>query len=373
MFQKRKTLALRYDDAVETLGGDESRLRHLIAYGVVVQNGNTLELGDAYLRFFEEVLEVNEEISVHLVKTYVDSLNLKIDTCLAAGSNRRPQLLRDIRHTLRSISTATRRNVIDLKRNVEDTYKQEPDFKIKTLRLKAFDDKCRLIGQLIRQTELVTDRQATFFTVTTDTALRQTVDETQAALNASAHGLIAIKAQIIEYLNRIEYQSRIVRKVRQLKYLRDRFMAEQSTNVLKVASEMKDVWVERGSGYTTKVSLDFLRNDDSALAVLGDVRRRLNRKTIIKSKQAGKIAPQYLNEMKETTRTINHKELIDSFTAQSADLFTYVWNYNFDTDTDEEQRLVIFLQLASQYPDKLRYTCDTATKNKYEYPLIFPK
>ena len=54
MFIKRKTVSVKYDDAVETLEGDENKLKHLINFGVVVRSGDTLELDDAYQRFFEE-------------------------------------------------------------------------------------------------------------------------------------------------------------------------------------------------------------------------------------------------------------------------------------------------------------------------------
>lgn len=135
MFLKRKTVAIRYDDALETLDGDENRLQHLISYGVIVQSGDTLELDDIYQRFFEEVLAVNEDINIALVQTYISKLKLGMDSYLAAESQqRRSMLLREARHTFKSIENATRRNVVDLKRNVDDTYKQEHNFKIKELR-----------------------------------------------------------------------------------------------------------------------------------------------------------------------------------------------------------------------------------------------
>lgn len=91
---------------------------------------------------FEDVLAVNEDINISSVKMYIDKLNLGISSYLAAENNaRRESFLREIRHTFKSIDNATRRNVIDLKRNVDDTYKQEPNFKIKELRLKDFDEK----------------------------------------------------------------------------------------------------------------------------------------------------------------------------------------------------------------------------------------
>lgn len=374
MFLQRKTIAVKYDDALETLDGDENKLKLLITYGVIVQTGDSLELDDAYQRFFEEVLAVNEDINISSVKMYIDKLNLGINSYLAAENNtRREGFLREIRHTFKSIDNATRRNVIDLKRNVDDTYKQEPNFKIKEVRLKDFDEKARLIGELIHQTERVMDEQTIFFSTAADYGLKQTVSEVREGLRESAHGLIAVTAQIIDYLNRIEYQSRLVKRVRQLKYLRDQFMIEQATNVKELMAQTDAVWMERQPKYITRVSLDFLRNEDTALDILDNIRRRLSKKANISSRLAEKIDANYLEEQTETTRAFNHQELLNGFLAQSSDLFYYVWNYSFTDSLDKESRLVLFLQMASQYPDQMRYTDEIKTIDNIDYPIIFPR
>ena len=374
MFLQRKTVVVKYDDALDTLDGDENKLKHLIAYGVVVQTGDTLELDDAYQRFFEEVLAVNEDINISSVKMYIDKLNLGISSYLAAENNaRRESFLREIRRTFKSIVGATSRNVIDLKRNVDDTYKQEPNFKIKELRLKDFDEKTRLIGELIRQTERVIDEQTIFFASAADYGLKQTVSEVCDGLRESAHGLIAVSAQIIEYLNRIEYQSRLVKRVRQLKYLRDQFMIEQATNVKELMAQTDAVWMESKPKYVTRVSLDFLRNEDAALEILDNIRRRLSKKTNIKSRLAERIDEHFLEEQTETTRAFNHQELLRGFMAQSSDLFYYVWNYTFAEPLDCELRLVLFLQMASQYQEQMRYSSETKTIDNIEYPVIYPR
>jgi hypothetical protein len=374
MFLQRKTVAVKYDDALDTLDGDENRLKHLITYGIIVQTGDSLELDDTYQQFFEEVLAVNEDINISSVKMYIEKLNLGISTYLAAENNtRREGFLREIRHTFKSIDNATHRNVIDLKRNVDDTYKQEPNFKIKELRLKNFDEKAQLIGELIHQTEKVIEEQTIFFSSVADYGLKQTVSEVRDSLRESAHGLIAITSQIIDYLNRIEYQSQLVKRVRQLKYLRDQFMIEQATNVKELISHTNDVWMEKQPKYITRVSLDFLRNEDSALEILENIRQRLSKKANIKSRLAEKIDAHYLEVQTETTIAFNHQEILNGFLAQSSDLFYYLWNYSFTETLDKELRLVLFLQMASQYPEQMRYTNEIQSIDNIEYPIIYPR
>lgn len=375
MFIKRKTVSIKYDDAVETLDGDENKLKHLISFGVIVRTGDTLELDDAYRRFFEEVLAVNEDINVASVQTYISKLKLGMESFLAADTPvRRALYLREIRHTFKSIENATRRNVVDLKRNVEQTYKQEPNFKIKELRLRDFDEKARLIAELVGQTEKVMDEQTIFFAnAATDIGLKQTVSEVKEGLHESSHALISISAQIIDYLNRIEYQSMLVKKVRQLKYLKDQLMIEESTDIKSLLDKTDDLWMEKLPKYITRVSLDFLRNDDSALEILRNIRCRLSKKTTIKTRLADRIEDKYLSENRETSRMFNHAEIMNGFFAQGNDLFSYLWDYEFTIKADAEMRLVLFLQLASQYDAQLKYMSETKTVGNIEYPLIYSK
>lgn len=373
MFQKRKTVAVNYEEALETLGGDENRLTRLIKYGVIEQTGDSLELSDVYLRFFEEVLSANEIINIAFVKTYIDKLNLDISSYLVEENKaRKEKIAREIRYTFKRIENTTRNNVKDLKHKVDDTYKQEPNFKIKELRLKDFDEKAKHIGELIHQTELLIDKQSIFF-ANMDMGMRQTISEVKDGLRDSAHGLIAITAQIIDYLNRIEYQSRLVKKVRQLKYLKDQYLIEEGTDIKKKLADTNALWMERQPKYITRVSLDFLRNDDAALEILNNIRARLSKKANIKSRLAPGIEKRYLEEQPETSRMFDHQAIINGFLAQGNDLFRYIWLYKFEQETDEESRLVLFLQLASQYNEYLRYTSETRSSGNIEYPIIYPK
>ena len=378
MFSKRKTIAIRYDDAVEALDGNEQILQYLIRHGVIIQNAESLELDDAYQTFFENVLDINEDINVASVEQYVKTLKLNINSWLATDSEKRKaQFMRAIRHTFRNIDLVTRKNVIDLKRNIDITFKQEPDFKVKKLRLNDFDEKRQQIVSLISETNKIIDQQTIFFKTAMDVDLMMTVNDVRMGLRETTHGLIAIGAQIIDYLNRIDYQSRIVRKIRQLKYMRDQQMLADSTDIEQVLGAVNDVWMEPRNRYRTFVSLDFLRNEDSAIDILQHVRRRLSKKTIIRSRLAGKIDDNYLHTATDVQHMFNHRELINSFLAQSADLFTFIWNYPFQTKTTAEERLVLFLQLASQYDRNERFEQQTETvaigNRTILYPIIYPK
>ena len=374
MFSKRKTVPIHYDEALEVLNDDHERLDHLIRYGIIVRTGDTLELEETYEKFFEEVLAINDDISVGVVKDYIHKLQSNINYYLSTDNPSRQQgYLREIRRTFMKISYVVERSAVDLRRNVDETYKQEPEYKIKKIRLREFDDCSKVIRQFIRETEKIMSGQTIFFANAMDVDLKQTVVEVQKSLHETSHDLIDISAQIIIYLNKIEYQSKVVKKIRQLKYMRDQFMIKESTDIETVLSGKNPVFMEVRPKYTTKISLDFLRNSDAALDLLKAVQGRHKNKTDLSSKLSGKIDLSFLNPQEENCKSFNHKEIMNAFLAQGTDLFDFVWNYQFQMEVDREDRLVLFIQLASQFDEQLRYTVQTGTKDNVEYPIIFPR
>ena len=79
LFQDRKRLSFRRDIARDLASRKDESLDYLRRFGVIRDNGDFVELEDMYMKFFEEVLEVNEEISVASVKESIDNLNAAIE------------------------------------------------------------------------------------------------------------------------------------------------------------------------------------------------------------------------------------------------------------------------------------------------------
>lgn len=146
LFQDRKKLSFRYDLARELASKKDESIEFLRRYGVIRENADFVELEDVYLKFFEEVLEVNEEINVASVKESIGNLNNAIDYYLSENNpSRKYGYLRDVKRILRNIALTTLRNVIDLKRNIDNTYKNEPTFAIKKKKLVHLDNTLLII------------------------------------------------------------------------------------------------------------------------------------------------------------------------------------------------------------------------------------
>lgn len=131
LFQDRKKLSFRYDLARDLASKKDESIEFLRRYGVIRENTDFVELEDVYLKFFEDVLGVNEEINVASVKESIGNLNNAIDYYLSENNpSRKYGYLRDVKRILRNIALTTLRNVINLKRNIDNTYKNEPTFAI---------------------------------------------------------------------------------------------------------------------------------------------------------------------------------------------------------------------------------------------------
>lgn len=80
LFIKRDVLSFRYDYALEITDYKAERIRYLIENEVIRESGDYLEMEDIYVQFFEEVLQINEEINISSVTDYISHLKDNI-TC----------------------------------------------------------------------------------------------------------------------------------------------------------------------------------------------------------------------------------------------------------------------------------------------------
>lgn len=375
MFQKRPSTSLKYDYALELTEYKEDRIKYLIDYGIIRDSGNFLEMEDVYLKFFEDVLQVNEHINVSFVDDYLGRLNENIEYYLKEDNEQRKyNYHKEVRRCLKNIAMITVRNVIDLKRNIDNTYKNEPSYRVKLSKLKNLDEKRKNIALLINRSEdVIENQQPVFFRVAMDTQMRTVVNDVKLQLNDSYHNLIEIEKQIIHYLNLIAYQNRIFEKVRRLKYLRDQFLLEEKSDICQILNLRNPVWIEPQSNYRIKLSVDNLRTSATAFELIKKVISK--RKNLIKGPKnmAEAIPQEYLEAGSEVLDSVNLQEIYNAFAASSSHLFKFVMNYNYHKDLNTDFKILYFCQIASQYADELNFTDTYETSYGVEYPVIYSK
>ena len=373
MFEKRKLMKFPVGLAIDLVGGNETRLRKLVDYGVLVESGNTVEIESDYLNFFEEVLNVNEEISVLSVQECINTLKENIGYFLQeTNPNRKAGYQDNVRQLLKKTGFRTLKNVVDLKRNMDNTYKQEPNYIIKKKKLQNLDEKSHSIRAMIRECEKLMDNEHAFFIMANDPHMAKTCSDVKHDFVEAYHALMEIDRQIIFYINQIDQQNQLYKKIRKLKYLQDLLLIKTETNLVQVLEERNPLWMESRQYNKVRLSLEMLREDEQVVKLL---RRIAERNGIQKTSrtEAGPLTEEDLQEHIQQVKEVNYAEVWNAFLASSYDLFEFILRYDYKEKRSIEDYAALFCQLVILHPDECRMTGEYAIYQDIEYPIIYAK
>ncbi|MGL4779667.1 MAG: hypothetical protein ACRCXN_02380 [Bacteroidales bacterium] len=374
IFGKRKSLSFKYENALDLTDQDQARIQYLIDRSVIRQNGEFIEMDDLFLQFFEQILEVNEEINLSFINEHIEHVKQNILYYNNENNeNRKYGYLRVIKRAFRSIGVVTMRNVIDLKRNIDTTFKSEPNYKIKKIKLEKFDEKRESIHNLIRLTEnIIIGQEKDFFDTVNDEELDRIIIRLKITLNECRHNLIEIQKQIIDYLNQIKQQAISFEKIRQVKYLKDQFELESQTNIREILSGNMDVLFENRPSYPLKLSIDFLQNDDDVLDSIKKVFVRMQMGRNQLNQIAESIAPDYLDIQTEEETSIDLYQLKEKFKQTDSDLFSLLISEMEDNTMSFDECVTLYCQLISNFDQEMQITNSFAFNNDVEYAIVYP-
>ncbi len=375
MFEKRKALSYKYDFALELVDFNEDRIHYLINHSVIRQNGNFLEIDDQFLQFFEQVLEVNEDINISSINENIKNVKENINYYLQENNEQRKyNYLRTVKNALRKIGIVTFRNVIDLKRNTDNTFKNEPNYKVKKAKLENLDAKRIGINNFILHTgRLITEEEQTFFMSALDDELNRLIIQLKLQLNECSHNLIEIQKQIIEYLNQIKYQSGVIEKLRQLKYLRDQFTIRAHTGINTAIAANNAVLFESNPSYPLKLSLAYLQQNNDAYTSILKIAKKIKSGVKLKLPIAGSISNNYLVLTTEEEIQVNLEEVRNNFLPSGNNLFDFILAYPFEKELSFDEKVTVYCQLISQYEESFMVTQNYAAQNEVEYAMVYPK
>ena len=373
MFEKRKLMKFPVGLAIDLVGGNEARLRKLIDYGVLVEAGNALEIESDYLNFFEEVLNVNEEISVLSVQECINTLKENIGYFLQeTNPNRKIGYQDNVRQLLKKTGFRTLKNVVDMKRNMDNTYKQEPNYIIKKKKLQNLDEKSHGIRAMIRECEKLMDNEHAFFIMANDPHMAKTCGDVRHDFVEAYHALMEIDRQIISYINQIDEQNKLYRKIRKLKYLQDQLLIKTDTNIVNVLESINPIWMESRQYSRLRLSLEMLRENDQIIKIL----RRIAERNGIQKTARTEAEPLTEEDLQDHTRQmkeVDSAEIWNAFLASSYNLFDFILRYDYKVKRNIEDHVAVFCQLVILHPDECRMTGEYAIYQDIEYPIIYAK
>ncbi len=373
MFEKRKSFAYKYDMALEF--AEEDVIETLINKGVLRQNGAFIELDEQYLGFFEQVLEVNEEINTAYIQENIGQVKQYINYYLQeSNEHRKYGYLKNIKSALRKIGRITLRNVIDLNRNIENAFKSEPNYKIKITRLENFDQKRRDIQLLVDQADrmITGEEEQTFFKTAMDDELKHITAQLRIKLTEVRHNLIETQKQVIEYLNQVKFQSRLVEKIKQVKYLKDQFELKAKTNLTELLQQNNAVAFESKPAYPLRLSLEYLQSDEARNSLEKTAHKlKLGRRNALPVAEG--ISDAYLQTETEEEVFINLQAMRNGFAASGKNLFQFVMEYNYPREVAFDEKLTVFCQMVSMYELEFKVDDDYGKADSIEYAMVYPK
>lgn len=373
MFEKRKLIKFPLGLAIDLVEGNEARLRKLVDYGVLVEAGDALEIESDYLNFFEEVLNVNEEISVLSVQECINTLKENIGYFLQeTNPNRKAGYQDNVRQLLKKTGFRTLKNVVDLKRNMDNAYKQEPNYIIKKKKLQNLDEKSHSIRAMIRECEKLMDNEHAFFIMANDPHMAKTCSDVKHDFVESYHALMEIDRQIISYINQIDEQNKLYRKIRKLKYLQDQILIKTDTNIMNILESTNPIWMESRQYSRLRLSLEMLKENDQIIKIL---RRIAEHNGIQKTArtEAEPLTEEDLQDHILQMKDIDSAEIWNAFQASSYNLFDFILKYDYKVKRNIEEHVAIFCQLVILHPDECRMTGEYAIYQNIEYPIIYAK
>lgn len=347
MFEKRKLMKFSLGLALDLVGDNENRLKRLVDYGVLVEAGNTVEIESDYLNFFEEVLNVNEEISVLSVQECINTLKEHIGYFLQETNvNRKAGYQDSVRQLLKKTGFRTLKNVVDLKRNMDHAYKQEPNYLIKKTRLQNLDEKSHSIRSMIRECEKLMENEHAFFIMANDPHMAKTCSDVKHDFVEAYHALMEIDRQIIVYINQIDQQNQLYKKIRKLKYLQDQLLIKTDTNLVQVLEDRNPLWMESRQYSKVRLSLAMLRENDQIVKIL---RRIAERNGIHKTArtEAEPLTEEDLQEHVQRLKEVDPTEVWNAFAASSYNLFEFILRYDYKAKRNIEDHAALSANLLS--------------------------
>jgi hypothetical protein len=368
----------------ELLGRDdisEEQYRKLLSLDILYEYENVVSLNDAVVAMFEDFMEIGE-VTPGFINDYINELKRHIKFYQEA---REMRFLRSIKKYLKRINSTLTREIIKLQKNVDDTYKNESNYRIKLQKLEDYREKRDTIIDFIRQTTSIVDETRSLFNITNDSELFGIVSSLKSSLIENLDFLIEIQTDITDFINKIQYQLDVYKKAQRLKEVKDHGTLHFKTNFREVVSGINTLKHNGHKTPKTKIPIDFLYSDDGHVLCKRIAEKYKITRLMVRG-LADKMAGNFKDQGLVQQIKLDTEKLVERFLVQSKlNLFEYLIEYKFPkaigTVTFEE-RLSLFVEIAMEYQNLLDFKYrlqyhdyvedKTELKKRLGYTLILP-
>ncbi|MBT1710520.1 hypothetical protein KK062_19910 [Fulvivirgaceae bacterium PWU5] len=332
----------------------DEKLEKLVVNELIHENNNIISLDDRIMTFIEEFLEIGE-VTTSFINDNIQALNeglryYHIDNNI--------KFLRNIKRSLKRINSTTSREVMKLHKNIDDTYKNQDNYVIKLQELEKYKRKRDDIINLIRESEQIVSDAQGFFNTIVDAELSSIVLELRYTLVRNRDYLNEIQSQIIDYINRIQHQSAIYKKIQRLKELKDYEELKYKTNYVDVVAGIQAMFFHKRIPLKSRLSLDFLHTDHG-YQLTQKVAGKLHLLRNSHRKPAGRMVAGFDDLNQEESSSLNIAGLVEKFMESQTDLFQFVLDYKFPEkagDLTFEKRISLYVGITIDYDTQLTFS-----------------
>jgi hypothetical protein len=358
----------------------QEQFQKLKSLDLVYEYENIVSLNDAVVAMFEDFMEIGE-VTPGFINDYINELNRHIKFYQEA---REMRFLRSIKKYLKRINATLTREIIKLQKNVDDTYKNESNYRIKLQKLEDYREKRDTIIEFIKRTKDVVEETRGLFNLTNDSELFGIVSALKVSLIENLDYLIEIQTDITDFINKIQFQLDVYVKAQRLKEIKDHGTLHFKTNFNEVVSTINTLRYNGHKTPKTKIAVDFLYTDDGHV-LCKRISEKYKLTRLMVRGMADRMQGNFKDKGMEQQIKLDTEKLVERFLTQTkSNLFEYLMEYKFPkaigTVTFEE-RLSLFVEIAMEYQTKLDfkyrliyydYEDNEKRKKRLGYTLILP-
>ncbi len=351
----------------------------LVATDILYEHQQVVGLNDAVIAMFEDFMEIGE-VTPSFINDYINELKRNIKYYREGNEYR---FLRSIKKYLNRIGVALSREIIKLQKNVDDTYKNESNYRIKIQKLEDYRLKRDTIIEFIERTEEVTDETRKLFDLTNDLELHGIVADLRRNLIENLDYLIEIQTDITDYINKIQFQLDVYKKAQRIKEVKDQGQLHYKTNFKEVVNSLNPIGFNGIRSPRTKIAVDFLYMDEGHV-ICQKVAEKYKITRLMARRLADKLPSNFKDQRAEAFVKLDTLTLLNKFIGQKKNLFEFLMDYKFPKTLGTvtfEERITLFVEIAMEFDKKLdfRYTlekyewlADDGKTKRLGYTLILP-
>ena len=347
----------------------QEQFQKLKSLDLVYEYENIVSLNDAVVAMFEDFMEIGE-VTPGFISDYINELNRHIKFYQEA---REVRFLRSIKKYLKRINATLTREIIKLQKNVDDTYKNESNYRIKLQKLQDYREKRDTIIEFIKKTKEVVEETRALFALTNDSELYGIVQALKVSLIENLDYLIEIQTDITDFINKIQFQLDVYVKAQRLKEIKDHGSLHFKTNFNEIVRNINTLRYNGVKTPKTKIAVDFLYTDEGHV-LCKRISEKYKLTRLMVRGMADRMQGNFKEKGIEQQIKLDTEKLVERFLTQTkSNLFEYLMEYKFPkaigTVTFEE-RLSLFVEIAMEYQTKLDFKYRLIY---YDYEDIYKK